>query len=159
GHTVVPILDIGRVPVIGGFVGATLDGHTSTLGRGGSDYSGALVGAGIGASEIQIWTDGGGMLTPDPRIVKSPRLGWQPLIGEAAELAYFGAKVLHPSTILPAVERNIPVRILNSWKPEGAGTLITASRSNGGHEREEYYIQPESSSDGPRGASRGVRAS
>src|SRR5262245_4566778 len=152
--TVVPVLDAGRVPVIGGFVGATLDGHTSTLGRGGSDYSGALVGAGIGASEIQIWTDVDGMLSADPRIVKAPRLVSQLSFAEAAELAYFGAKVLHPSTILPAVERNIPVRILNSWKPEGAGTLITASRSNGGYEREEYYIQPASESDGPGRATR-----
>ncbi|HEY1302014.1 MAG TPA: aspartate kinase [Vicinamibacterales bacterium] len=154
GRTVVPILDSGRVAVLGGFVGATLDGHTSTLGRGGSDYSGALVGAGIGASEIQIWTDVDGMLSADPRIVKAPRLVSQLSFAEAAELAYFGAKVLHPSTILPAVERNIPVRILNSWKPEGAGTLITASRSNGGYEREEYYIQPASESDGPGRAAR-----
>jgi aspartate kinase len=129
--TVLPILDAGRVPVIGGFVGATADGHTSTLGRGGSDYSGALVGAGIDASEIQIWTDVDGMLSADPRVVKSPRLVSQLSFDEAAELAYFGAKVLHPSTILPAVERNIPVRILNSWKPEGTGTLITAAGSNG----------------------------
>ena len=124
-----PIIDAGRVPVLGGFVGATLDGHTSTLGRGGSDYSGALVGAGIGASEIQIWTDVDGMLSADPRVVKNPRLVAQLSFAEAAELAYFGAKVLHPSTILPAVEQNIPVRILNSWKPEGAGTLITGARS------------------------------
>jgi aspartate kinase len=124
--TVVPILDSGRVAVLGGFVGATLDGHTSTLGRGGSDYSGALVGAGIDAREIQIWTDVDGMLSADPRVIASPRLISQLSFAEAAELAYFGAKVLHPSTILPAVERNIPVRILNSWKPDGAGTLITA---------------------------------
>jgi aspartate kinase len=129
--TVLPILDAGRVPVIGGFVGATADGHTSTLGRGGSDYSGALVGAGVNASEIQIWTDVDGMLSADPRVVKSPRLVSQLSFDEAAELAYFGAKVLHPSTILPAVERNIPVRILNSWKPDGPGTLITAASSNG----------------------------
>jgi aspartate kinase len=129
--TVLPILDAGRVPVIGGFVGATADGHTSTLGRGGSDYSGALVGAGVNASEIQIWTDVDGMLSADPRVVKSPRLVSQLSFDEAAELAYFGAKVLHPSTILPAVERNIPVRILNSSKPDGTGTLITAASSNG----------------------------
>jgi len=129
--TVAPILDAGRVAVIGGFVGATIEGHTSTLGRGGSDYSGALVGAGIGASEIQIWTDVDGMLSADPRVVKSPRLVSQLSFDEAAELAYFGAKVLHPSTILPAVERNIPVRILNSWKPDGTGTLITAASANG----------------------------
>jgi aspartate kinase len=126
---VVPALDAGRVPVLGGFVGATVAGHTSTLGRGGSDYSGALVGAGVDASEIQIWTDVDGMLTADPRVIKTPRLVSQLSFAEAAELAYFGAKVLHPSTILPAVERNIPVRILNSWKPEGAGTLITGSGS------------------------------
>lgn len=127
--SVVPVLDAGRVPVLGGFVGATADGHTTTLGRGGSDYSGALVGAGVDAAEIQIWTDVDGMLTADPRIIKAPRLVPKLSFAEAAELAYFGAKVLHPSTILPAVERDIPVRILNSMRPEGAGTLITAAPS------------------------------
>jgi aspartate kinase len=144
-RTMVPVLDAGHIPVVGGFVGATLDGHTSTLGRGGSDYSGALVGAGTGAEEIQIWTDVDGMLSADPRVVKTARLVKRLSFAEAAELAYFGAKVLHPSTILPAVERNIPVRILNSWKPEGTGTLITASGSAGAYEREEYYIQPPAS--------------
>lgn len=124
-----PAIDQGRVPVIGGFVGATTAGHTSTLGRGGSDYSGALVGAGLDAAEIQIWTDVDGMLSADPRIIKAPKLVSQLSFEEAAELAYFGAKVLHPSTILPAIERNIPVRILNSWKPTAAGTLITGSVS------------------------------
>jgi aspartate kinase len=119
-------IEAGRVPVLGGFVGATADGHTTTLGRGGSDYSGALVGAGIGASEIQIWTDVDGMLTADPRVVPSPRLVPRLSFAEAAELAYFGAKVLHPATILPAVEHDIPVRILNSRRPEGAGSVITA---------------------------------
>jgi len=127
--TVVAALDAKRVPVLGGFVGATVDGHTTTLGRGGSDYSGALVGAGIGASEIQIWTDVDGMLTADPRVIANPRLVPRLSFAEAAELAYFGAKVLHPSTILPAVERDIPVRILNSLRPEGSGTLITAEPS------------------------------
>jgi aspartate kinase len=127
--TVVPALDAKRVPVLGGFVGATVDGHTTTLGRGGSDYSGALVGAGIGAREIQIWTDVDGMLTADPRVISHPRLVPRLSFAEAAELAYFGAKVLHPSTILPAVERDIPVRILNSLRPEGTGTLITAQPS------------------------------
>ncbi len=120
------------MPVLGGFVGATVDGHTTTLGRGGSDYSGALVGAGVGASEIQIWTDVDGMLTADPRVIAEPRLVPQLSFDEAAELAYFGAKVLHPSTILPAVERDIPVRILNSRKPDGTGTLITAAGAAGG---------------------------
>jgi len=120
------VVDGGRVPVLGGFVGSTIDGHTTTLGRGGSDYSGAIVGAGIGAREIQIWTDVDGMLTADPRVISAPRLVPQLSFAEAAELAYFGAKVLHPSTILPAVERNIPVRILNSRKADGPGTTITA---------------------------------
>jgi aspartate kinase len=127
-----PVLEAGRVAVLGGFVGATKDGHTSTLGRGGSDYSAALVGAGIDAREIQIWTDVDGMLSADPRVIATPRLIEQLSFAEAAELAYFGAKVLHPSTILPAVERNIPVRILNSWKPDAAGTLITARNSASG---------------------------
>ena len=115
-HRCCRCIERGRVPVLGGFVGATRDGHTTTLGRGGSDYSAALVGAGIDAREIQIWTDVDGMLTADPRVVADPRLVPQLSFAEAAELAYFGAKVLHPSTILPAVERNIPVRILNSRK-------------------------------------------
>ena len=124
--SVMPLLDAGRIPVIGGFVGATAEGHTTTLGRGGSDYSGAIVGASVGASEIQIWTDVDGMLTADPRLIPQAKLVPRLSFAEAAELAYFGAKVLHPSTIHPAVERNIPVRILNSRKPEGTGTLITA---------------------------------
>jgi aspartate kinase len=121
-----PLLDAGAVPVTGGFVGATPAGETTTLGRGGSDYSAALVGAGLGVSEIQIWTDVDGLLSADPRIIACPRLVPQLSFAEAAELAYFGAKVLHPSTIRPAVEKNIPVHILNSSRPEGAGTLISA---------------------------------
>jgi aspartate kinase len=112
--------------VLGGFVGATSEGMTTTLGRGGSDYSGAIVGAATGASEIQIWTDVDGMLTADPRLIPQSKLVPHLSFAEAAELAYFGAKVLHPSTIHPAVERNIPVRILNSRRPDGQGTLITA---------------------------------
>jgi len=129
--TVLSVIEAGRVPVLGGFVGSTIEGHTTTLGRGGSDYSGAIVGAGIGAREIQIWTDVDGMLTADPRVIASPRLVPRLSFAEAAELAYFGAKVLHPSTILPAVERNIPVRILNSRKAEGPGTMITAEPAPG----------------------------
>jgi aspartate kinase len=128
---VLPLLEAGQVPVVGGFVGSTVEGHTTTLGRGGSDYSGAIVGAGLVAREIQIWTDVDGMLTADPRIIPQPRLVPSLSFAEAAELAYFGAKVLHPSTIHPAVERNIPVRILNSRKPDGPGTLITADASPG----------------------------
>ena len=119
----------GQVPVLGGFVASTRDGHTTTLGRGGSDYSGALVGAGIGASEIQIWTDVDGMLTADHPLVGNPQLVPHLSFAEAAELAYFGAKVLHPATILPAVEHDIPVRILNSRRPQGTGSVITAAGS------------------------------
>jgi aspartate kinase len=124
---VAPLLADGKVVVLGGFIGATAAGITSTLGRGGSDYSAAIFGACLDADEIQIWTDVDGMLTADPRIVPQPRLVAQLSFAEASELAYFGAKVLHPSTILPAVAKNIPVRILNSHRPENGGTLITAA--------------------------------
>jgi aspartate kinase len=124
---VMPHLAAGRLPVVGGYVGATKDGVATTLGRGGSDYSAAIIGAGLGAAEIQIWTDVDGMLTADPRLVDSPRVVPHLSFGEASELAYFGAKVLHPSTILPAVADNIPVKILNSRKPEVPGTVITAT--------------------------------
>ena len=123
---VAPLLAEGKVVVMGGFIGATANGITSTLGRGGSDYSAAIFGASLGVDEIQIWTDVDGMLTADPRIVPQPRLVPQLSFAEASELAYFGAKVLHPSTILPAVAKNIPVRILNSRRPENSGTIITA---------------------------------
>ena len=123
-----PLLADGRVPVMGGFVGATEAGVTTTLGRGGSDFSGAIVGACLGAGEIQIWTDVDGMLTADPRVVAAPQVVPHLSFAEASELAYFGAKVLHPATIQPAVARNIPVRILNSKRAEAPGTLITAER-------------------------------
>jgi aspartate kinase len=123
-----PPLAAGRIPVIGGFVGATASGVTTTLGRGGSDFSAAIVGACLGAGEIQIWTDVDGMLTADPRIVKNPQVVPHLSFAEASELAYFGAKVLHPATIQPAVARNIPVRILNSHRAQARGTLITGER-------------------------------
>jgi aspartate kinase len=115
-----------RVIVMGGFIGSTLDGQTTTLGRGGSDYSASIVGAGVGAEEIQIWTDVDGMLTTDPRIVPGGHRVKHLSFAEAAELAYFGAKVLHPSTVVPAVEKNIPVLILNSRRPDVEGTRISA---------------------------------
>ena len=121
-----PLTARGEIPVLGGFIGATADGVTTTLGRGGSDYSAAIFGACLDVDEIQIWTDVDGMLTADPRVVPTPRVVPQLSFAEASELAYFGAKVLHPSTILPAVSKNIPVRILNSRRPENPGTLITA---------------------------------
>jgi aspartate kinase len=120
-----PHLDAGRVVVMGGYIGSTLSGVTTTLGRGGSDYSAAIVGAALRAEEIQIWTDVDGMMTADPRIVPGAWKVKDISFDEAAELAYFGAKVLHPMTVLPAVERNIPVYILNSRKPSGTGTRIT----------------------------------
>jgi aspartate kinase len=123
-----PALAAGRIPVIGGFVGATTSGITTTLGRGGSDFSAAIVGACLGANEIQIWTDVDGMLTADPRIVSDPQVVPHLSFAEASELAYFGAKVLHPATIQPAVARNIPVRILNSHRAHALGTLITSER-------------------------------
>ncbi|HWW85727.1 MAG TPA: aspartate kinase [Vicinamibacterales bacterium] len=119
-------LEAGKVVVLGGFVGSTVDGVTTTLGRGGSDYSAAVFGACLDADEIQIWTDVDGMLTADPRVVSDPRVVPRLTFAEASELAYFGAKVLHPSTILPAVGKNIPVRILNARRPDNAGTLIDA---------------------------------
>src|SRR5579871_5807636 len=122
----VPALAERGVVVMGGFVGATEDGVTSTLGRGGSDYTASIVGAGIGADEIQIWTDVDGMLTADPTILPGGYRVKTCSFAEAAELAYFGAKVLHPATVLPAIEKNIPVRILNSRRPEVEGTLIVA---------------------------------
>jgi aspartate kinase len=126
---VAPFNAAGSVVVLGGFIGATANGVTTTLGRGGSDYSAAIFGACLGVDEIQIWTDVDGMLTADPRIVAQPRVVPQLTFAEASELAYFGAKVLHPSTILPAVSKNIPVRILNSRRPENPGTRITAEVS------------------------------
>ena len=127
-----PALEAGEVPVMGGFVGSTREGATTTLGRGGSDYSAAIIGAALDAArstwqvDIQIWTDVDGMLSADPRVIDAPRVVPELSFGEASELAYFGAKVLHPSTIAPAVERDIPVRILNSLRPDAPGTLITA---------------------------------
>ena len=115
-----------QIVVMGGFIGSTLAGVTSTLGRGGSDFSAAIVGAGIGAEEIQIWTDVDGMLTCDPRILPVGHRLKAISFSEAAELAYFGAKVLHPSTVVPAIEKNIPVLILNSRRPEVDGTRIVA---------------------------------
>jgi aspartate kinase len=123
---ILPLLREGQVPVMGGFIGATAEGVTTTLGRGGSDYSASLVGAALQADVIEIWTDVDGMLTADPRMVDGARLIERIRFDEASELATFGAKVLHPSTIAPAVQRAIPVYVLNSRRPEGTGTLITA---------------------------------
>ena len=120
----VPHLQQGRIPVMGGFVGATAARVTTTLGRGGSDYSASLIGAAIDATAIEIWTDVDGMLTADPRVIPAAQLIERISFDEAAELAAFGAKVLHPATIAPAVQRGIPVYVFNSRNPAAKGTMI-----------------------------------
>ena len=121
-----PIVREGRVPVLGGFIGSTaVGGITTTMGRGGSDYSASLIGAALKAEAIEIWTDVNGMLTADPRIVERAHTIEQVGFEEASELASFGAKVLHPYTIAPAVRIGIPVCVLNSRDPDGRGTLVT----------------------------------
>ncbi len=120
----------GKWIITQGFIGATANGVTTTLGRGGSDYSASLIGAAINADEIQIWTDVDGMMTADPRLVPEAIPVANVTFQEAAELAYFGAKVLHPLTIKPAIEKNIPVRILNTLNPDSAGTLLVEKTDN-----------------------------
>ena len=122
--TLLPLVENGIVPVVGGFIGETTSGTTATLGRGGSDYTAALLGAALRAEEIQIWTDVTGVLTADPRVVPDAQTVERLSYGEAAELAYFGAKVLHPKTIQPAIEDRIPVRICNSAYVHERGTLV-----------------------------------
>ncbi|MBI1802944.1 MAG: lysine-sensitive aspartokinase 3 [Ignavibacteriae bacterium] len=122
-----PILEAKKIVVTQGFIGATEDGITTTIGRGGSDLSAAIFGSALRAEEIQIWTDVDGMMTADPHIIPESKLIDIMSFNEASELAYFGAKVLHPRTILPAIEKNIPVRVLNSHRPEVGGTLIVKS--------------------------------
>ncbi|HEV7889976.1 MAG TPA: lysine-sensitive aspartokinase 3 [Pyrinomonadaceae bacterium] len=120
-----PLIEAGEVPVLGGFIASSAaTGATTTLGRGGSDYTAGLVGAALRSEEIQIWTDVPGVLTADPRIVSEARTIRHLSYAEAAELAYFGAKVLHPKTILPAVVRNVPVRICNSRRPKDPDTVV-----------------------------------
>ena len=119
-----PLIERGIIPVMGGFIGQAPDGAITTLGRNGSDYSAAIVAAAIDADEVQIWTDVDGLLTCDPRVVPDARVIDRLSFQEAAELAQFGAK-LHPRTLEPAVEANIPVRVLNTHNPASSGTLIT----------------------------------
>jgi aspartate kinase len=120
-----PHIDAGRIVLMGGYIASTATGVTTTLGRGASDYSASIVGAAMGAEEIQIWTDVDGMLTADPRLVGNAYKIKEISFNEASELAYFGAKVLHPMSVVPAIDKNIPVYILNSRKPDGTGTRIT----------------------------------
>jgi aspartate kinase len=119
-----PLLNHGKVPVMGGFIAANEAGITTTIGRGGSDFTGALVGGALSADAIEIWTDVDGIMTSDPRVCPDALRVRVISFEEAAELAYFGAKVLHPATILPAVKRNIPVLVLNSRNPANEGTRI-----------------------------------
>jgi aspartate kinase len=119
-----PLAGRGQVVVTQGFVGASTEGITTTIGRGGSDYSAAIFAALLDAAELQIWTDVDGVLTADPSLVPAAMNIPEMTFDEAAELAYFGARVLHPSTILPAVEKDIPVRVLNSRRPDHPGTVI-----------------------------------
>ena len=123
---ILPVSHAGRIPLLGGFIGRTAAGVTTTIGRGGGDHSASLIGAALGADAIEIWTDVDGMLTADPRVVPGASLIREIRFDEAAELAAFGAKVLHPSTIAPAVQRGIPVFVLNARRPDGKGTRITA---------------------------------
>lgn len=115
------------VPIVTGYIGKTKKGAITTLGRGGSDYTAAVIGAALKADKIQIWKEVDGIMTTDPRLVPEARVIPELAFEEAAELAYFGAKVLHPKTILPAMKNNVPVQVLNTFKPEGAGTTIVAS--------------------------------
>jgi bifunctional aspartokinase / homoserine dehydrogenase 1 len=128
-----PMVEKTIVPVVTGFIGSTEDGLTATLGRSGSDYTGSIVGAAIGSKEIWIWTDVDGVMTADPRYVSGAKVLPEISYREAAEMSYFGAKVIHPKTMLPAIEKNIPIRIKNTFNPSHPGTLI--SRSTGaGHD-------------------------
>jgi aspartate kinase len=121
-----PMIAADEVPVMGGFIAASRGGETTTLGRGGSDYSAALVAASLSASELQIWTDVTGVMTCDPRICGGARTIPILSYNEAAELAYFGAKVLHPKTIKPAIDYKIPVRVCNTFEPNEIGTMVLA---------------------------------
>jgi aspartate kinase len=122
-----PLLAEDAVPVVTGFIGATVEGKLTTLGRGGSDYSATILGAALDAAEVIIWTDVDGVLTADPRLVPEARTLREISYNEAAELAYFGAKVLHPKTLRPVAEAGIPVWIRNSFAPDRQGTQITAT--------------------------------
>lgn len=127
-----PLLEHGQVPVMGGFIASTGDGVPTTLGRGGSDFSAAIVAAALCAARVEIWTDVDGIMTTDPKLCSDARVIRRISFDEAAELAHFGAKVLHPATLAPAMRENIPVYVLNSRRPEGEGTEIVAraKRSN-----------------------------
>jgi len=127
-----PLLESGQVPVLGGFIASTVDGVPTTLGRGGSDFSAAIIGAALCAARVEIWTDVDGVMTADPKLCSDARVIRKMSFDEAVELAHLGAKVLHPATLAPAMRENIPVYVLNSRRPEGEGTEISA-RARGGN--------------------------
>ncbi|HVG94785.1 MAG TPA: aspartate kinase [Planctomycetota bacterium] len=120
------------VPVVTGFIGRDRDGNVTTLGRSGSDYTATILGRALGAEEVQIWKDVDGVLTADPRLVPRARPVDAMSYAEASELAYYGAKVIHPSTIHPTLEKGIPVRILNTFRPDASGTVVLAKKPEGG---------------------------
>lgn len=130
-ETLGPLLHGGSVPVLGGFIAATEDGVPTTLGRGGSDFTASIVGAALAASRIEIWTDVDGIMTTDPKLCSDARVIRRMSFEEASELAQFGAKVLHPATLAPAMRENIPVYVLNSRRPEGEGTEIVSQPHTG----------------------------
>ena len=131
GERLLPLLERGCIPVVQGFVGATADGRTTTLGRGGSDFTAALLGAALDAEVVHIWTDVDGILSADPRAVAHPRILSEVGFEEAVELAYFGAKVIHPGAAKHAVSQGVPLRIRNTFRPESPGTLILSDRLGG----------------------------
>ncbi|MFZ4620676.1 MAG: aspartate kinase [Bacteroidota bacterium] len=127
-----PLVKQGVVPVVTGFVASTEDGITTTIGRSGSDYTGSIIGSAVNSKEIWIWTDVDGVMTADPRNVKGAQVLSEISYREAAEMSYFGAKVIHPKTMVPAIEKKIPIRIKNTFNPEHPGTLISAEPDHGG---------------------------
>ncbi len=127
-----PMLDGGVLPVVTGFIAKDAEGYVTTVGRGGSDYTAAILGRALGAREIELWTDVDGVMTADPRMVDSARSLESMSFAEASELAYYGAKVIHPATIQPAIKADIPIRVLNTYEPDSPGTLILRKIENGG---------------------------
>ncbi|MCX6065865.1 MAG: aspartate kinase [Chloroflexi bacterium] len=136
-----PLLEAGVVPIVTGFIGATPEGVVTTLGRGGSDYSAAILGAVLPADDVWIWTDVDGVMTADPRMVPAARTLLEISYGEVAELAYYGAKVLHPKTVRPVVEAGIGLRICNTFNPSHPGTRLVANGKNGKAARGEQVIK------------------
>lgn len=127
-----PVLDSGRVPVVTGFIGATPTGVITTLGRGGSDYSASILGVALGVDEVWIWTDVNGVMTADPRIVPDARTMAVASYREVAEMAHYGAKVLHPKSIRPVIEAGISLRVCNTFNPQNPGTLLVSEKQANG---------------------------